>query len=138
MELVLVRNLCGTFCFSMQFVVFMDLIGTVVLPIAITLTYTLAVGMAINPPNTFEEAIPLMLLSAVLGLPAILILLTTRKVVYVFWMMVYLIALPIWNFILPVYAFWHFDDFSWGETRYVCTVRSSICLRAKVSQFTER
>ncbi|KAJ3518120.1 hypothetical protein NLJ89_g73 [Agrocybe chaxingu] len=112
MELVLVRNLCGTFCFSMQFVVFMDLLGTVVLPIAIALTYTLIVGMAITPPKTFEEAIPLMLLVAVLGLPAILILITTRKIVYVFWMMIYLFALPIWNFVLPVYAFWHFDDFS--------------------------
>lgn len=28
-------------------------------------------------------------------------------------------GLPIWNFILPVYAFWHFDDFSWGQTRQV-------------------
>lgn len=119
MELVLVRNLCGTFCFSMQFVVFMDLLGTVVLPIAITLTYTLIVGMALQPPKTFEEAIPLMLLIAVLGLPAILILITTRKVVYVFWMFIYLMALPVWNLILPVYAFWHFDDFSWGETRFV-------------------
>jgi chitin synthase len=119
MELVLVRNLCGTFCFSMQFVVFMDLIGTVVLPIAISLTYALIVGIALAPPKTFEEAIPLMLLIAVLGLPAVLILITTRKVIYVFWMMIYLFALPIWNFVLPVYAFWHFDDFSWGETRKV-------------------
>ncbi|KAI0344638.1 hypothetical protein BDW22DRAFT_1391487 [Trametopsis cervina] len=119
MELVLVRNLCGTFCFSMQFVVFMDLLGTVVLPIAITLTYTLIVDMALHPPKTFEEAIPLMLLVAVLGLPAVLILITTRKVVYVFWMLIYLLALPVWNLVLPVYAFWHFDDFSWGETRKV-------------------
>ncbi|KAJ7594697.1 glycosyltransferase family 2 protein [Mycena floridula] len=119
MELVLVRNLCGTFCFSMQFVVFMDLLGTVVLPIAISLTYALIVGIAITPPKTFEEAIPLILLIAVLGLPAILIMLTTGKVVYVGWMMVYLMALPVWNFILPLYAFWHFDDFSWGETRKV-------------------
>ncbi|KAK7472861.1 Chitin synthase, class 1 [Stygiomarasmius scandens] len=119
MELVLVRNLCGTFCFSMQFVVFMDLLGTVVLPIAISLTYMLVVGMALNPPGSFEEAIPLMLLVAVLGLPAILILLTTGKMIYVFWMLIYLAALPVWNFILPVYAFWHFDDFSWGETRKV-------------------
>ena len=118
MELVLVRNLCGTFCFSMQFVVFMDLLGTVVLPIAISLTYMLIGGMAISPPKTFEEAIPLMMLVSVLGLPAILILITTRKVVYVFWMAIYLFALPIWNFVLPLYAFWHFDDFSWGETRY--------------------
>jgi len=36
MELVRVRNLCSTFCFSMQFVIFMDLVGTVVLPIAIS------------------------------------------------------------------------------------------------------
>jgi len=119
MELVLVRNLCGTFCFSMQFVVFMDLLGTVVLPIAITLTYVLIGGMALSPPKSFEEAIPLILLIAVLGLPAVLILITTRKVVYVFWMLIYLFALPVWNFLLPLYAFWHFDDFSWGETRKV-------------------
>ncbi|KAI0268794.1 glycosyltransferase family 2 protein [Gloeopeniophorella convolvens] len=119
MELVLVRNLCGTFCFSMQFVVFMDLLGTIVLPIAIALTYLLIVGVALSPPKTFEEAIPIVLLVGVLGLPAVLILITTRKVVYVFWMLIYLAALPVWNFILPVYAFWHFDDFSWGETRKV-------------------
>ncbi|KAF9245027.1 glycosyltransferase family 2 protein [Melanogaster broomeanus] len=119
MELVLVRNLCGTFCFSMQFVVFMDLLGTVVLPIAIALTFMLIVSMILQPPNNFQEAIPLMLLVSVLGLPGVLILITTRKVVYVFWMMIYLFALPIWNFVLPIYAFWHFDDFSWGETRKV-------------------
>ena len=32
-------------------------------------------------------------------------------------MIIYLLALPIWNFVLPTYAFWKFDDFSWGETR---------------------
>lgn len=119
MELVRVRDLCGTFCFSMQFVVFMDLVGTVVLPVAICLTFALIVNSIITPPKSFEEAIPLMLLAIVLGLPAILILITTRKVVYVAWMLVYLLALPIWNFVLPVYSFWHFDDFSWGETRRV-------------------
>ena len=103
----------------MQFVVFMDLLGTVVLPIAISLTYMLIVGMVLQPPNTFQEAIPLVMLCSVLGLPAVLILITTRKIVYVFWMFAYLLALPVWNFILPVYAFWHFDDFSWGETRLV-------------------
>lgn len=38
MELVLVRDLCGTFCFSMQFVVFIELMGTLVLPAAISFT----------------------------------------------------------------------------------------------------
>jgi chitin synthase len=77
----------------------------------------LIVSMVLSPPKNFEQAIPLMMLVAVLGLPAVLIVITTRKVVYVFWMLIYLLALPIWNFVLPLYAFWHFDDFSWGETR---------------------
>lgn len=34
-------------------------------------------------------------------------------------LVVYIIALPIWNFVLPLYSFWHFDDFSWGATRMV-------------------
>ncbi|KAK0545380.1 Chitin synthase, class 7 [Tilletia horrida] len=119
MELILVRDLCGTFCFSMQFVVFMDLLGTSVLPVALVLTYTLIATYALHPPHSFTEAIPLCLLAAVIGLPALLILLATRKIVYVFWMSVYLVALPVWNFVLPVYSFWHFDDFSWGETRKV-------------------
>ncbi|CAG8517660.1 27255_t:CDS:2 [Dentiscutata erythropus] len=119
MELVLVRNLCGTFCFSMQFVIFMELIGTVVLPVAILLTYSLIVNSILNPPKEFADLIPLLMLVMVLGLPAVMILLTTRKLVYIAWMVVYLLALPIWNFILPTYAYWHFDDFSWGETRKV-------------------
>ncbi|GAA5878504.1 hypothetical protein JCM8547_008433 [Rhodosporidiobolus lusitaniae] len=119
MELVLVRNLCGTFCFSMQFITFVDLVGTVVLPIAICLTYTMIITYIITPPASFSDAIPLILLAGVLGLPGVLILLSTFKIVYVGWMLIYLIALPIWNFILPVYAFSKFDDFSWGATRKV-------------------
>lgn len=46
MELVLVRDLCGTFCFSMQFVVFIDLVGCIVLPAAIC--FTLYVGKYIH------------------------------------------------------------------------------------------
>lgn len=34
-------------------------------------------------------------------------------------MFIYLLSLPIWNLILPAYAFWKFDDFSWGDTRKV-------------------
>ena len=65
------------------------------------------------------QIIPLILLGAILGLPALLILFSTSRPVYVYWMILYLLALPIWNFVLPVYSFWHFDDFSWGATRQV-------------------
>jgi chitin synthase len=33
--------------------------------------------------------------------------------------LVYIIALPVWNLVLPLYSFWHFDDFSWGATRVI-------------------
>lgn len=32
-------------------------------------------------------------------------------------MLIYLLSLPIWNFVLPTYSYWKFDDFSWGDTR---------------------
>lgn len=116
-ELVLVRDLCGTFCFSMQFVVGMELAGTLVLPAAISFTLYLIISTIVpGGPNT---TIPLALLAIILGLPGLLIVITTRKIAYVGWMLVYLLSLPVWNGILPAYAYWHFDDFSWGQTRQV-------------------
>ena len=114
MELVLVRDLCGTFCFSMQMVVFIDLVGTLVLPAAITFTFYLVIISIISKPT---PVIPLVLLALILGLPGLLIVMTAHRFSYVLWMLIYLISLPIWNFVLPVYAFWKFDDFSWGDTR---------------------
>ncbi|KAI8874233.1 hypothetical protein GQ42DRAFT_129953, partial [Ramicandelaber brevisporus] len=116
LELVLIRDLCGTFCFSMQFLIFMDLVGTLVLPAAIAFTVYLLIISTFTRPVPW---LPLALLAAILGLPAILITLTTRKIIYVGWMLIYIVALPIWNFMLPVYAYWHFDDFTWGQTRQV-------------------
>ncbi|KAI8339625.1 chitin synthase [Chlamydoabsidia padenii] len=116
MELVLVSDLCGIACLSMQFSVFIDLIGTLVLPAAIVMTIYLIVNTAISSNPQWQS---LALLIAILGLPAVLIAITTFKFVYVMWMIIYIIALPIWNFILPLYSFWHFDDFSWGATRVV-------------------
>ena len=116
-ELVKVNDLCGTFCFSMRFVVFMELTGTLVLPAAIA--FTLYVVVQAFLPNVPTPTIPLILLALILGLPAILIVVTSRKIAYVGWMLIYLISLPIWNFVLPMYAYWHMDDFSWGATRMV-------------------
>lgn len=35
------------------------------------------------------------------------------------WMIIYIVATPIFAFGLPLYSFWHMDDFSWGNTRVV-------------------
>ena len=118
MELVLVRDLCGTFCFSMQFVVFIELVGTLVLPAAISFTiYVIALAIKAAVTHTAAPTIPLVLLCLILGLPAVLIVLTAHRFSYVMWMLVYLLSLPIWNFVLPTYSYWKFDDFSWGDTR---------------------
>ncbi|KAJ5232858.1 hypothetical protein N7468_005814 [Penicillium chermesinum] len=113
-ELVLVQDLCGTFCFSMQFVIFIELVGTLVLPAAISFTVYVIVSSIVKKP---VQVIPLVLLALILGLPGVLIVITAHRLVYVLWMFIYLLSLPIWNFVLPVYAFWKFDDFSWGDTR---------------------
>lgn len=136
MELILVRDLCGTFCFSMQFVLFIELVGTLVLPAAIAFTIyvskstaifctacqpantsAVALGIKAAITNTAAPVIPLILLALILGLPGVLIVVTAHRVSYVAWMFIYLLSLPVWNFVLPIYAFWHFDDFSWGDTR---------------------
>lgn len=87
-ELMLVRDLCGTFCISMQFVVFMELIGTLVLPAAICFTIYLIVISFFTVPTPI---IPLALLLAILGLPAVLIVITSQSLHYVFWMFIYIL-----------------------------------------------
>lgn len=116
MELVLVRDLCGTFCFSMQFVIFIELIGTLVLPAAISFTVYVIIFAIISKPT---PVLSMCLLAVIFGLPGALIVITVSSLKYLLYFLIYLIALPIWNFVLPTYAFWKFDDFSWGDTRTV-------------------
>jgi chitin synthase len=99
-----------------QFVPHHRLFGTIVLPVAVCLTYALIINTALRPPTNFQEAIPVILLVGVLGLPAILVLITTRRVVYVGWMVIYLLSLPIWNFVLPAYSFIKMDG-EWSFAR---------------------
>ncbi|KAJ3048127.1 hypothetical protein HK097_010854, partial [Rhizophlyctis rosea] len=126
MELVLVSNLCGIFCFSMQFVILMDLISTAVLPAALAATIYLIVDTIIRSAWTDPaQWVTLGTMAFTLFFPLLVVLLSFRRVHYAGWMFVYMLALPIWNIVLPLYAFWHFDDFSWGATRKVDGVRGA-------------
>ncbi|GAA6050913.1 hypothetical protein JCM3770_002533 [Rhodotorula araucariae] len=116
-ELIVVPDLCGVFCFSMRFVIFMELAGTLVLPAAIAFTLYLIVVAII--PGTVKPVVSLVLLALILGIPAMLIVVTSRRFAYLGWMLIYLVSLPIWNFVLPSYSFLHMDDFSWGQTRKI-------------------
>ncbi|KAI8823048.1 chitin synthase-domain-containing protein [Fimicolochytrium jonesii] len=125
-ELVLVNNLCGTFCFSMQFVVLLDLISTFVLPATVASMFYIIVFTGIQYAHSSiatGQIITIITLFVVTLFPAFVVLCSLRRFHYLFWMLLYIMAIPIWNLILPLYAFWHFDDFSWGATRQVDGVK---------------
>jgi chitin synthase len=60
--------------------------------------------------------ITILLIASVYGLQVILFI-VKREWQHIGWMFIYLLAMPVYTVILPLYSFWHFDDFSWGSTR---------------------
>ncbi|KAF1992533.1 glycosyltransferase family 2 protein [Aulographum hederae CBS 113979] len=129
-ELVFLKDLCGFCCFSMRFVVFIDLFGTLILPATCAylayLIYNVATGQGQFP------LISIIMLAAVYGLQAVIFLIK-RKWQHIGWMIIYIIAFPIYSFVLPIYSFWKQDDFSWGFTRRV--VNESGGLKTTVTDF---
>ncbi|KAJ2100951.1 hypothetical protein GGI09_002013 [Coemansia sp. S100] len=115
-ELMFLPDMCGFCFFSMRFVVFLDLFGTITMPTTlgyfIYLTYVAVTGLA------DVGYISLILIGAIYGVQAIIFILR-REWQQIGWMFIYLLAYPLWSCILPIYSFWHMDDFSWGNTRVV-------------------
>jgi chitin synthase len=116
LELVLVQNMCGLACFSMRFIIVLDLIATVFLPASVLFLYYLIYIYATGAAQI--ETVMIIVLSIVYIIP-ILVFLIKRQPEFFIWYVLYLIAMPIWTIIIPVYSFWKFDDFSWGKTREI-------------------
>lgn len=115
-ELIPMAQLCGFCCFSMRFVVFIDLLSTIVQPVTLAYIVYLIVLVARN-----ASVVPItafILLGAIYGLQALIFILR-RKWEMVGWMILYILAIPVFSFGLPLYAFWNMDDFAWGNTRVV-------------------
>ncbi|KJR88758.1 uncharacterized protein SPSK_07523 [Sporothrix schenckii 1099-18] len=115
-ELMWLKEMCGFCFFGMRFIVFIDLFGTIILPS--TCAY---LAYLIYSVSTHKGAFPLfsiVILAAVYGLQAIIFILK-RQWQHVGWMIIYIIAFPIYSLVLPVYSFWNQDNFSWGNTRVV-------------------
>ena len=121
-ELVFLKDLCGFCCFSMRFVVFIDLFGTIILPATCAYIGYLIYRIATSPTNF--PLISVVMIAAVYGLQ-MLIFLIKRQWQHIGWMIIYILAFPIYAFILPVYSFWKQDDFSWGNTRVVIGEKGS-------------
>lgn len=115
-ELVWLKDLCGFCCFSMRFVVFIDLFGTIILPA--TCVY---LGYLIYKVASHTGQFPLIsiiMIASVYGLQAVIFIIK-RQWQHIGWMIIYILAFPIYSFVLPVYSFWNQDNFSWGNTRIV-------------------
>lgn len=115
-ELVWLKEMCGFCCFSMRFVVFIDLFGTVILPATCGYLGYLIYRVASHTGQF--PLISLIMIAAVYGLQALIFILK-RQWQHVGWMIIYMLAFPIYSFVLPVYSFWNQDNFSWGNTRIV-------------------
>ena len=114
-ELMFLSQLCGTCCFSMRFVVFIDLFATFLQPASVVyIGYLIYVTIA--DPTAYFPLVSLIMLAAIYGLQMVIFLLK-REWQHVGWMIIYILAMPVFGFFVPLYAFWHFDDFSWGNTR---------------------
>lgn len=114
-ELLTVPGMCGFFCFSMNFVVFIELIGGLILPASVIFTFVMFFVSILYEP----QYMVLLLFCFVFIFPPLMVLLITRRFSHIFWFFIYICSLPIWNFIIPLYSFWNFDDVSWGETRKI-------------------
>ncbi|KAI4210056.1 MAG: hypothetical protein LQ351_007046 [Letrouitia transgressa] len=115
-ELIPLQQLCGFCCFSMRFIVFLDLLSTIIQPVTVAYIVYLIVLVSLN--RAVVPLIAFVLLGAIYGLQAIIFILR-RKWEMVGWMIIYIIAMPVFSLGLPLYSFWHMDDFSWGNTRVV-------------------
>ncbi|KAB5572417.1 glycosyltransferase family 2 protein [Coniochaeta sp. 2T2.1] len=116
MELIPLNQLCGFCCFSMRFIVFIDLMSTVVQPV--TIAYIAYLIVLVSTKATVIPVTAFIMLGAIYGLQAIIFILR-RKWEMIGWMILYVLAVPVFSFALPLYAFWHMDDFNWGNTRVV-------------------
>ena len=115
-ELIPLQELCGFCCFSMRFVVFLDLLSTVIQPAIVG--YLVYLFVLLGKNASVAPVTAFILLGAIYGLQAI-IFIARRKWEMIGWMLIYIIATPVFACGLPLYSFWHMDDFSWGNTRVV-------------------
>ena len=115
-ELMFLKDLCGFCCFSMRFVVFIDLFGTVILP-ATCVYLGYLIYLVASHTGEFPK-VSIAIIAGVYGLQAIIFIIK-RQWQHIGWMLIYMMAFPIYSFVLPIYSFWNQDNFTWGNTRVV-------------------
>ena len=114
-ELILIPKHCGFCIFSMRFLVMLDLFSTLTMPAALGyLAYLVYKALIAGT----APVVPLVLIAAVYGMQSVLFL-TRQEFQHFIWMIISILGMPFTSLAIPLYSFWHFDDFSWGNTRKV-------------------
>jgi hypothetical protein len=117
LELIRVNTMCGVCCLSMKSIVILDMVATLILPASL-----IYVGYIVYITVWMGEPLSLLIIvmwGIVIGVQVVVFLLRSRWD-YWWWFLVFVFAgVPVFYFVLPLYSFWHMDDFSWGTTRQV-------------------
>lgn len=133
-ELVPMSQLCGFCCFSMRFIVLLDLFATIVQPV--TVGYLVYLFYLIGSDASNISTTSIVLLCSIYGLQAF-IFIFRRKWEMVGWMFFYIMSIPIFSLAVPIYSFWHMDDFSWGNTRIVMGEKGNKIVVTSDGEFDE-
>jgi len=107
----------------MKTVVYLDLVACMILPAstvyAVYLIFLVAAG------KTQFSVLLLVLYGLIIGVQIVVFIVRSRYD-FLFWFIYFtIIGVPVFYFLLPLYAFWHMDDFSWGETRKVAKMQQT-------------
>jgi hypothetical protein len=120
-ELLKVQTMCGLCFMSMKTVVIMDLIVTMILPASLIYVAYL-IYLFISQPESIDRFV--LIVYAVSFCFQMLSFLFRSRYDYILWFFMFIVlGIPVFYFILPIYAFTHMDDFSWGKTRQVGVVK---------------
>ncbi|KAL6630258.1 chitin synthase-domain-containing protein [Neocallimastix sp. 'constans'] len=117
-ELLFLNDLCGFLCFSMRTVVFLDLFSTMVQPAMILYLFYLIYSIIFPTEDAIFPWVSLLMLAFTYGLQIIIFILR-GAFQHIGWIVIYILAMPIFGMFIPMYSYWHFDDFSWGNTRRI-------------------
>lgn len=116
-ELLRVNTMCGVCCVSMKVVVFIDLVATMILPASYC--YAMYLIFLVFFQDLPVSTVLLILYGIIMGVQVVVFILRSRWD-YIWWFLIYfIVGLPVFYLVLPVYSFWNMDDFSWGKTRSV-------------------
>mmetsp|Transcript_30598 Transcript_30598/g.58666 ORF Transcript_30598/g.58666 Transcript_30598/m.58666 type:complete len:1184 (-) Transcript_30598:72-3623(-) len=123
LELTKVKTMCGVLCCSMKTVVWLDLIACMILPASTV--YACYLIFLVAAGKTQFSLLLLVLYGLLIGVQLVVFIIRSRYD-FLFWFIFFtIVGVPVFYFFLPLYAFWHMDDFSWGETRKVAAMKEN-------------